>query len=206
MTTDGHSCVYSIVGADYVRLVAPWKSATILRSALFSSVSSEGQDRLFPIAAGSGGGGRREEGEGGGKSREIRANPRSVLRRSRASRVLATPIGRSNVIGTGITGIRISETRQVGDLISRRRGESESESESHRARYIYIYIYLPKSASRRRDWMWHRGLPGPGCCLNDKYFVVKLLSRGMNVSICAGLIQSVSRASAKTRLHARPPR
>jgi len=64
---------------------------------------------------------------------------------------------------------------------------------------------LPKSASRRRDWMWHRGLPGPGCCLNDKYFVVKLLSRGMNVSICAGLIQSVSRASAKTRLHARPP-
>lgn len=27
----------------------------------------------------------------------------------------------------------------------------------------------------------------------------------MNVSICAGLIQSVSRASAKTRLHARPP-
>jgi len=65
--------------------------------------------------------------------------------------------------------------------------------------------YLPKSASRRRDWMWHRGLPGPGCCLNDKYFVVKLLSRGMNVSICAGLIQSVSRASAKTRLHARPP-
>lgn len=64
---------------------------------------------------------------------------------------------------------------------------------------------MPKSASRRRDWMWHRGLPGPGCCLNDKYFVVKLLSRGMNVSICAGLIQSVSRASAKTRLHARPP-
>lgn len=84
---------------------------------------------------------------------------------------------------------------RCGERKRKRKGETEREGEGD----------LPKSASRRRDWMWHRGLPGPGCCLNDKYFVVKLLSRGMNVSICAGLIQSVSRASAKTRLHARPP-
>lgn len=46
-------------------------------------------------------------------------------------------------------------------------------------------------------------LQGPGVgCLNDKYFVIKLLSRGMSVSICAGLIQSVSRAFAKIGLRA----